>query len=360
MLLRIVLLAFAIRAGLQVIGLASVTVQGSGSAAGSFLELWSHWDADHYLRLAEAGYRSEGEDGLFIVFFPGYPVAVAVLGLVLRNLILSGLAVSFVASVAAAWLLYKLVRLDAPHDEAWRAVVLLFAFPTAYFLAAPYSESLFLAVTLAAVYLARRGRLVPAGLAAAGAVVTRLAGIALGPALIAEGLLGSRSRTERIRRTAPAALAGLGLLGYLALNVIVHGDPFAFLDIQRSHWHQQPVPPWTSLSDAASAAAAGTSGDFTIIHWGRLAGATFAIVVLVAGVRRLRVADQVYAWAGLLLVLSASWLISLPRYLLAIYPLFIVLARVASREYAYKAMVVGGVGAQTWFFWRYAAGAWTF
>jgi hypothetical protein len=59
-------------------------------------------------------------------------------------------------------------------------------------------------------------------------------------------------------------------------------------------------------------------------------------------------------------MLSASWLLSLPRYLLVLYPLFIVGAKLAKSPRVLYPVVTGGVAIQVWLFWRYAVGEWTF
>lgn len=353
-LVRLLLIAVGIRVGLEIVGLVA-----TGTDAGA-LGFWARWDAPHYLRIAEVGYRMSGEDRLFIVFFPGFPLAVGLIGLVVRNLIASGLLVSLGASVGAGWYLYRLVRLDAPHHEAWRAVLLLFLFPTGYFLAAPYSEALFLLGIVGSLYAARRRRWGWAGAAGALATLTRLTGVAVLPALLWEAWRANRRDAEPLGRILPLAAAPLGLVAYLAVNLRVHGDALAFLDIQRAHWHQRPLPPWRSVVDAITGIAEGASGDFLFIFVGRIAAALFAVVLLAVGWRRLRAGDHVYAWANLLLVLSASWLISLPRYLLAIYPLFVVLARLTRIRPALWGMLGAGAAAQTALFWRYAQGMWTF
>ncbi len=353
---RIVALVAAVRVILEGIGLASLRAHGHGW--GRALEMWSAWDAPHYLRLAEVGYRPHtvpsGDDPLFIVFFPFFPLAVRIASVVFRNLILSGLVVSFLASIGSGWFLYKLVRIDAPHDEAWRAVLLLFAFPTAYFLAAPYTEALFLFAVLACMYAARTDRWARSGFAGALATGTRVAGIALIPALVVEA-------RGRIRRMPWIALTALGLLVYLAINQIVHGDPLWFLRVQREHWYQHAVPPWEPIVDSVRALfTKSPHGDTRFIHTGRLIGFVFGVVVLVPATRRLRAADAVYAWSGFVLVLSASWLLSLPRYLIALYPIFTFGARQSRRRTVLLPLLAIGTAVQGWLFWRYSVGAWTF
>lgn len=362
--LRIALLALAIRIALEALGLASLSAHGEDALSGA-LELWNRWDGPHYLRVAEVGYRrfavpgENPDDPLYIVFFPFFPLAVRIVSIIFRDLILSGLVVSYAASVGAATFLYRLVRLDADHRQAWRAVLLLFAFPTAYFLAAPYTEALFLFGIVGSMYTARTARWTRAGLLGALATGTRVAGLALAPALVVEALVGRATSAERARRLALGSLAAIGAVVYLAINQIVHDDAFWFLHVQRDHWFQHAVLPWVPIFDAIRLVGS-SSGGHTFIFAARLAGFLFAVPFLVLAVKRLRPADWVYAWAGFVLLLSASWLISLPRYLLGLYPIFMVLAGLTESRRVFWPLIVVSVGAQAYFFWTYSAGPWTF
>jgi hypothetical protein len=323
--------------------------------------MWLHWDPGHYVRIAEAGYRSSGEDALFIVFFPLFPLLVAVAELVVRNLVVASLVVTTLASVASGWLLYRLVRLDAPAVQARGAVVLLFAFPTAYALFAPYSESVFLAAVLGSTYAARTGRWWLAGLAGLAATATRVVGLALVPALLVEAF-GGRGRTAgAARKLAAIGLVPLGFVAYLGINEVVHGDPLHFLQVQRDHWFQRMVPPWTPIADAVEAMR-GTelTVETFLVHPARLVAIAFALVVLAAGWRSLRAADRVFSAATMLMVLSASWLISLPRYLLAVYPLFTTLGALGRRRGVLWIAAAVGFSLQVLLFSRFARGMWAF
>lgn len=351
------------RVVLEAVGLVSLAAHGQPVAA-NVLDLWNRWDAHHFLRVAEVGYRTgtpPPDDPLYIVFFPFFPLAVRVVSIVARDLVLSGLLVSFAASVGAGFVLHRLVALESRDEDAWRSVALLLAFPTAYFLSAPYSEALFLFAVLASMYAARRGRW--AGAAAMGAIATgtRVTGVALAPALAAEALTGDAPLHERAKRLLWVAVAGAGLLLYLAINLIVYGDALWFLEVQRSHWSQMPVPPWRSILDAAGSLVAGTD-DATrrFVYWGRLAGFVVAFPLLVVVARRLRRSHALYAWSGFVLILSTSWLLSLPRYLLVLYPLFIVGAQLTRSMRVFVPVLVASSAIQLWLMWRYAVGHWTF
>jgi hypothetical protein len=362
---RLVLFCIGIRVGLEAIGLASLTFHDQ-QVWPNALELWSRWDAHHYLRLAEVGYVQSSpppntDDPLYIVFLPFFPLAVHIVSLAVQNLVLSALAVSFAASVGAAYLLFRVVALDADEAAAWRAVILLFSFPSAYYLAAPYSEALFLFAVLASVYAARTGRWAAAGITGALATGTRVTGIALAPALLAEVFARRAGASDHIRRVAWISLAAAGLLAYLAINQIVHGDPLYFLEVQRTHWFQGLTYPWEPVRGAIKALlAGGNDSTFTFIYVGIVGGALVALPLLVLAVRRLRLSDVLYGWSGFLLIMSAAWLVSLPRYLLVLYPLFVVGARLCRSHSVFIPLVVAGAALQGWLMWRYSVGQWTF
>jgi hypothetical protein len=323
--------------------------------------VWFHWDPGHYLRIADVGYRSSGEDALFIVFFPLFPLLVAAAGFVLRNLVVSSLVVTTAASIASGWLLYKLVRLDQPESHARGAVVLLFAFPTAYALFAPYSESVFLAAVLGSVYAARTGRWWLAGLAGLAATATRIVGLALVPALLVEAFSMQRGKGRTDDKLAAIGLVPLGFVSYLAINAVVHGDALHFLQVQQDHWFQRAVAPWVPITDAIEAMS-GTelTMETFLVHPARLVALAFALVVLAAGWRSMRATDRVFSAVTMLMVLSASWLISLPRYLLAIYPLFTTMGALGRRRTWLLATAVLGFAVQLFLFSRFARGMWAF
>jgi len=325
------------------------------------IRMWSHWDAPHFMSVVRDGYVATGRRALWIVFPPAYPFLVKAVALVLRSPIVSALVVSFVASVLAAWFLYRLVRIDADHEQAWRAVVLLFAFPTAYFLAAPYTESLYLLAATAAMYYARTDRYPRAGIAGAVATATRIPGIVIAPSLAIEALT---SGSKLVKKLFWCAVTGAGTAIFLGVNWIVHRNPLYFLKVESGPpWFQHAVPPWVSLVNAFEQLAHLIPREPHTAYWtlfARLGAAVFAVVVLILGRKRLRPADQFFAWGSLVFFLAASRLISLPRYLLPVFPLYMVLADRTRSRRVFFALVIGGFAMQLFLFGRYSQGSWTF
>ena len=188
-----------------------------------------------------------------------------------------------------------------------------------------------------------------------------MTGIALAPALLAEVFARRAGVRAHIRRLAWISLAAVGLLTYLAINQIVHGDPLYFLEVQRTNWSQGLTYPWEPVRGAIQGLwAGGLDFTFTFIYAGIVAGVIVALPLLVLAVRHLRVPDVLYGWAGFLLMMSAAWLISLPRYLLVLYPLFAVGARLCRSPRVLIPVVVAGAALQGWLMWRYSIGEWTF
>ena len=324
-------------------------------------DMWLHWDPGHYLRIAEVGYRPSGEDALFIVFFPLFPLLVAGVGLVVRNIVIASLVVTTAASLAAGWLLYRLVRLDAPDDDARGSVVLLFAFPTAYALFVPFSESVFVASLVASVYAARTRHWWLAGLAGAAATATRIVGLALVPALLVEAFVAQRREGTAGRKLAAICLVPLGFASYLGINWAVHGDPLHFLMVQEDHWFQYAVAPWTPVIDALEGIASSNLDlEAFLVYPTRLIAIAFALGVLAFGWRSLTWTDRTFSAATMLMLLSASWLISLPRYLLAIYPLFTTMGKLGRNRTALWAVAGAAFTLQVFLFTRFAVGMWAF
>jgi hypothetical protein len=351
-------LALAIRAGLWAVGLASTGYAWRLSRVS--LLVWSRWDAPHYLRIAKVGYVAHGPDALWIVFFPIYPLLVHGASLALSNVVISGLLVSLFASVVAALFLYKLAALDSTDDEAWRAVVLLFVFPTALFLSTPYSEGVFLATVLASIYAARTDRWGWSAVAGIAATASRLTGLAVVPALFFEAMRSSGS--QRVRRLAYVAVVPFGFLAYLGLNQRVFGNPLHFMTVEKGRpWYQKAVPPWHPVVEAVHVLVTNhKQRTLWSTYPARLAAFVLAVSLLVWGWRRLRASDHAFAWSALAMSLSGARLISLPRYILGLYPIFIVLAYRIRRRAVFWAFVAGSLALQGLLFSRYARGLWAY
>ena len=291
-------------------------------------------DAVWYLRLAGQGWST---DDASAAFFPLYPLTVRAVAWVLPgDDLLAGLVVSNLAFLGALLALFASTAEAFGDRVARRAIVVAAIFPTSFFFLAPYSESLFLLLSILAFREARHDRWGRVAVFGALAALTRSVGILLIPALMLEAIWAGRTRGggaddretsggagARRRRALGARLAGataiaLGPLCWFAWWGVIHGNWLAPLDAQRN-WGRELQPPWVSLGHAVEFAWKFQSYwllDLVIV--------SIAIGGLALALPALRPSEAVYGALSLLLPLVDPFadrpLLSVPRFAVVVFP----------------------------------------
>jgi hypothetical protein len=306
----------------------------------AFVGAWYHRDAVYYGQIAAGGYEAGGHD-YRAAFFPLQPLAIHLVApLVGGNVAFAGLIVANLSYVVALLGIAALVGRDAEAGTARRTMLYLTLFPSALFLFAGYSESLFLALTVWSFVCIRRGWWWQAGTLGLLASMTRQAGVFLVLPFAWE--YGS-SIGWHLRKLQPSALAiGLIPMGPVLFMLWLWrtvGDPLAFLHVQR-HWGRTLAPPWSALHHALLSLP--HQGDSVLVLRGAIdLGAVLLIAALIVyGVyreRRMPVGDTLYSSALWLLAICAPsvwWpLLSDARFMLVVFPCFVLLAREARRPW---------------------------
>ncbi len=340
-------------------------------ALGGWLSPLARWDAVWYLGIADSGY-----DGARTAFFPAYPLLVRGFGELAGGspgaLLVAAYAVSLAAFGAALVLLHRLVSLELGRSLAAPTLLLIAVFPASLYFGAPYSESLFLLCAVGAFYAARTGRWAWAGVAAGIASATRSAGILL---LLPLAILWWQGR-RRPREGAWLLLAPAGLAAYALYLAVAQGDGLAFLDVQGA-WYRHFAGPlggcWDGLVAAWDGARQLLSGAREPVYFDRAGGdpfrvaqlnlmlfgfLVFAIVAAVGTLRRLPIAYGAWVVAALALPLcfpvGPQPLMSLPRFLAVLFPVFMWLAVVCEeRRWTPWAAAASAVGLG-WFVSQFA------
>ena len=196
---------------------------------------WDLWDSTNFTMIAKYGYTSFNG----MVFFPLYPLLErGLMYLTHVNPFLAGLIISNLAGLGIFVVLYRLVREDFSAEQAERAVLYLALFPTAFYLASGYNESLFIFLAVLNFYQLRRGHWWWAGFFGFLAGLTRSAGILLLIPFCYEYLRQHQFQLKAFRWNALAgALIPCGLALFSAWCYLQYQDPLAFSHAQTA-WNR--------------------------------------------------------------------------------------------------------------------------
>jgi hypothetical protein len=360
----------------------------------------ARWDSVWYLVIAHYGYHPEL--GSFTssraAFFPLYPLGLRLIADLGTPPILAGVLLSVAALAAALYGIHRLTVLELGFDggEVARLAVLLTAFaPMAFYFSAVYSESLYLALSVGIFWCARKGHWALAVLLAALAGATRSAGVVLVVPILILYIYGPRAdrladfpdarnwrpRYRLRRELLWLALVPAGVGAYMTYLALAGGEALMPFHAQEV-WSRHFVGPYLGVWDGAKAAFAGLrqllSGQSGHRYFPQAPGSPYvsaghnlmlfvfllaALPAIVGVFRRLPFAYGAYVLAALALPLSypvtPQPLMSLPRFLVVLFPLSIWLAAwLVGRPRATRAALVLSAAAMVIFVAQFATWHW--
>ena len=324
------------------------------------MNLWSHWDGEHYVTLALGGYLNP-PDNVSPAFFPLYPLLVRSFAelfggpISMATLSVWGPLISLLFLPLALYFVYQIALDGWGHRVARGSVLALAFFPTTFFLNSAYTESLFLALSAGSIWAMRvRKNLLLACVLAGLASATRNVGVILIVPLAYEWI----GNMDRYRwRGLYLALVPFGLFAYMGYLRARFGDPLLFYTAQED-WGREATGPLATAGRAWISAVEGSGRLMDPGLWtdptlgnlaNHLAGAgnltnlaflVFAVAILLAGSRDLPPSLTLY---GLLLIAPAtlfgtpqSPLMGTPRYILASFPIFIALGLLSKNTWLFR------------------------
>lgn len=311
-----------------------------------FLNMWSRWDSLFYMEIAKDGYQFNPTGPSNAAFYPLYPMGMRLVHRFVKmrheaGWMLAGIVLSNVALVAAFFYLYRLIRMDFDETIAARTILYLSIAPATLFFSAVYTESLFLLTVVSAFYYARKRQWLVASLIGAAGALCRSPGFLLVFPIAWEYLAQKNFRWREIRADIlPLGLIPLALFGHIsylrwrfgAWDVIGQaqgnfGRGFSLL----------PVTIWKYLSHPGELTPLNLAHiDFLFLLLG--------IVLLVYGAYRLRPSYTIYTAVSLLFVTTWGFPVSMARFELVLFPLFIALALLGRNETFDRAYLILGTG----------------
>ena len=337
--------------------------------------MWARWDSFWFLRIAENGY----DDTASTAFYPLYPALVGILGRVFGgHFVVAGIVVSLAACLVSFVLLYRLALRRFPEEVAARSVLFLVVFPTAFFLQAVYSEALFLALALGAFLYAERHRFGAAAALTALAILTRPTGLSARTGAARHGVAraGTAKSALALVAATPAALGSMRSYSGSSSAARSRSSRRTTSGTGRRRHSARSAAWWTPPAPLGGHAPADRRlGGELVLGRGRRTRSrsrtsrhsAFSLLLVGLGYvawTRIGPAYGVYCAASAALALSVPThtypLLSLPRFALVVFPVFLALALVARSRRAEWAIV--GLSSMLlalhviqWVLWRWVA-----
>ncbi len=326
---------------------------------------WANFDGEHYLSIAMFGYKD-----LQLAFFPMYPFFMNIvskfIGSSTASYVWSGLIISNLFLLGSLQLLYKLAKLDFSEKVAKLSVILLLLFPTSFFLGSVYTESLFLFLSLSTYYLYRKDKFLIAGLVGILMTLTRLYGIFIIVMICVDILIKIINFRKIVKQK--IYLIGISILGigsYMIYCWKTKGDMLAFYSLQTNvgeHrsldlimlpqvFYRYALKIIPNLTWSYPPVVFTTLFEFGI--------ALLFLLVILFSFRKTRWDYWVYITLGYLVPTLTGSFSSLPRYVIVLFPAFILLAvklekaNIYLRLGIYTVLSIIGIIAESLFFRGY-------
>ncbi len=294
-----------------------------------FLDGWSRWDSGWYIDIAQNGYSDELQNiYLNTAFFPLYPLVIKVLTYLTSNYSLSGILISNLTLLISSILLFQLVKEKFEVETAEKSVLFLLLNPFSFFFSAVYTESLFLFAVLMAFIFAHKKRWLAASLCCAAAGATRLVGILT---LLPIFYLYFESIEFKWRKIKPdifwLSLGLVGMAGFMLFLGLKFGDPFLFAKSQNAPGWKEGVGLFSALDALRMAGSwsALKTGGFPLIYVVHVLSFFVALSVLIVTRRKMPAAW--WLWALATMLISFSVWISMGRFLIVIFPLYVAVSQ---------------------------------
>ncbi|MBI5412951.1 hypothetical protein HZA42_01215 [Candidatus Peregrinibacteria bacterium] len=351
------------------------------------------WDGGFYKHIAIGGYQAEET-----AFFPLYPMMIRAVLRVQNNFASAAGIVSFLSFLGALYFFIRLAEylLEENHDKqlnnmarhaetdavdaseahtfssriaahtvSTRALFFFLFFPTAFYLLAPYTESLFLCLMLGSLYYARSRRLWLAGLLGFGAALARVNGffvvILLGYELYAQWRAHEAGAVWQKIMVAVSPLAGL--LTYMIYLKVRFGS-FVQFAVSQARWNRNGSLNPFDIGNRLAVyfkEFGQLSSVFNAEFVSRALDVSFFIFIIIVGIWMYRAWRKDFAlWTlslGILPLLSGT-LLSMPRYVFPSPFVAMFLARQIKNESVQLSILICFMALWTLFLTLFSNGYW--
>jgi hypothetical protein len=319
-----------------------------------WVDIWSRWDAKWYLSIIEEGYHAPAALTQQInntAFYPFYPYLIKALSFLIPSAWLSrsvylviGILLSNLAFLLASVLLYRFVMTwTSDETRARHTLEYLFAFPTSFIFSCFYTESTYFLLSIGSVIAASKHKWLIASLLGSCLAVTRPQGFLILIPLLWYVMAAFQWKVKALRLN----IAWFGLIpAIVALHFwrlyFITGNFWAPI-LSMAAWGRGG----SLLQDIQQMLVVPNADVFKIeaLIW------LMFFIITLWGVKRLPSPGlSIYTLAMLLMPVSTGSVTSVARYLLVIFPLFILLSDLIKSPFLRKLVLSISFSIQVMYF----------
>lgn len=290
-------------------------------------DLRVHWDSFWYLKVAQEGYEYIPGKLSSIAFFPLYPGLIwLVASLPLMTPSLSGWVISTIILGVGLVFLYKLVRDFHPLIDPVQPIILLLIFPTAFFLNSVYTEALFLTLSIACFYYLFKKQFFISAIILTLASLCRLNGLFLLVPFVYEYFKTYGIKKSLNINIFSLAVAPLGIVGFVLYQYLRFGEPLAMVRAQME-WGRRFVFNTEHFRLDSLPAYANLATDLLFF--------ALAVIAGILLVKYIKTSYGLYVLTTALVAAASGTLMSVGRFALILFPLFILVASVKNKYFVF-------------------------
>ena len=297
------------------------------------LSPWANFDGVYYLLIAENGYTANAG------FFPLFPLTINLISSIFGNALpfseiqyFSAIFLVRLFFLCGLIMFYKLIKLDYRTNIAVWSIIFILLFPTSFFFATIYSESLFFLLSILSFYFARKKNWLLASIFGMLLTATRPVGIAIFPAILYEFYINEKSFLKK--KALFLITIPLGIVGYSMYNLIRWGNAFYFIQAQGNFQNNRevgsivlfPQTVFRYLKIFLTVSPGQYEWFVALLEFSAFIFGT--LLIYIAWKKKMRFSYLIFSVAAFLIPISTGTFSGLPRYILPLFPIFLALALV--------------------------------
>lgn len=313
------------------------------------LSPWANFDGVYYLLIAAKGYTVNAG------FFPLFPLSISIINFIFNPAAdrlpfeplqyFTAVVLVSLYFVLSLIVMFKLIKIDYKQDIAIWSIIFMLLFPTSFFYATIYSESLFLLLSLCSFYFALKKRWILAAFFGTLLTATRMVGIAIIPALIYEFIKEEKSLFKI--KSIPLFFMPLGILSYMLFNFIKWGNAFYFIWAQGNFQNNRSVTSLVFIPQTMYRyikillAVKPVQFEWWVAILEISIFIFTSILLFIAWKKKIRISYLIFSLICFLIPVSSGTFTGLPRYSLTLFPIFIALALVKNKTVKIFYAIIG-------------------